>query len=422
MRTSKSSRETTRLINALSTTRRTRSSEAPFSVRHNYASIHESTHDAPIKAEKTGVDLESESEASSIPSDDDNSAPIGKPPPSRKRKRAATGASAPTKSSYFTAPTTTPKPTNGQPKKPRRQPSKRITNSSGEVKIEAPTDWEILYNLTKEMRKTLLAPVDTMGCERLADTNASPRDQRFQTLISLMLSSQTKDTVTAAAISNLMRNLEGGLTLESVLAVEPETLNDLIGKVGFHNTKTKSIKRTALLLRDNFASDIPDTIEGLVSLPGVGPKMAYLCMSAAWGRDEGIGVDVHVHRITNLWGWHRTKTPEETRTILEGWLPRDKWHEINTLLVGLGQTICLPEIGRRKCGECDLGVGAFCPARKVGIGKASVKREVQVEGIEGDAVLKKEEHALGETNVHLVTDIEDLGIVPRSSRGHMRKS
>ncbi|KAK3062821.1 alpha,alpha-trehalase nth1, partial [Teratosphaeriaceae sp. CCFEE 6253] len=66
--------------------------------------------------------------------------------------------------------------------------------------------------------------------------------------------------------------------------------------------------------------------------------MAYLTMSAAWGRDEGIGVDVHVHRITNLWGWHKTSTPEQTRTELEAWLPRERWHAINHLLVGFGQT------------------------------------------------------------------------------------
>jgi endonuclease-3 len=68
--------------------------------------------------------------------------------------------------------------------------------------------------------------------------------------------------------------------------------------------------------------------------------MAYLTMSAAWGRDEGIGVDVHVHRITNLWGWNKTQQPEQTRAILESWLPKDKWHDINNLLVGFGQTIC----------------------------------------------------------------------------------
>jgi endonuclease-3 len=113
-----------------------------------------------------------------------------------------------------------------------------------------------------------------------------------------MLSSQTKDPVTAAAMKNLQENLEGGFNLEGLLKVEPERLNELIAKVGFHNNKTKYIKATAELLRDKWNGDIPETIEGLISLPGVGPKMAYLTMSAAWGRDEGIGVDVHVHRIT----------------------------------------------------------------------------------------------------------------------------
>ena len=63
--------------------------------------------------------------------------------------------------------------------------------------------------------------------------------------------------------------------------------------------------------------------------------MAYLCMAAenGWNKVEGIGVDVHVHRITNLWGWNQTKTPEETRLALQAWLPRDKWKEINWLLV-----------------------------------------------------------------------------------------
>ena len=67
---------------------------------------------------------------------------------------------------------------------------------------------------------------------------------------------------------------------------------------------------------------------------------------------------MHVHRITNLWGWHVTKTPEETRAWLEGWLPKDKWHEINKLLVGHGQTVCLP-VGRR-CWDCRLAGTGLC--------------------------------------------------------------
>lgn len=262
-------------------------------------------------------------------------------------------------------------------RKPRRQPAKHIKGPNGNVTVEAPVDWERVYNTTAAMRKRVLAPVDTMGCESLADTTRSPQDQRLQTLVSLMLSSQTKDTVTAAAMWNLQANLPGGFCLESLLQVEPEELNRLIEKVGFHNNKTKFIKATAIILRDQYNGDIPDTIESLVSLPGVGPKMAYLCMSAAWGRDEGIGVDVHVHRITNLWGWHKTATPEQTRAELEAWLPKDRWHAINHLLVGFGQTICLP-VGR-KCWECDLALEGLCPSAQ--LNRSPVKKKVEM-GVE----------------------------------------
>lgn len=129
--------------------------------------------------------------------------------------------------------------------------------------------------------------------------------------------------------------------------------------------------------------------------------MAHLCMSAenGWNRVEGIGVDVHVHRITNLWGWQNppSKNPEETRLALQSWLPHDKWKEINWLLVGLGQAICLP-IGR-KCGDCELGLRGLCKAaekKKVLEGRKRrevvTKMEVEV-GLDekGDVVIKKEE-------------------------------
>ena len=189
--------------------------------------------------------------------------------------------------------------------------------------------------------------------------------------------------------------------------------------MGFHNLKTKYIKQTAEILRDKWNSDIPDTIEGLVSLPGVGPKMAYLTMSAAWGRTEGIGVDVHVHRITNLWGWHKTQQPEQTRAALESWLPKDKWHDINNLLVGFGQTICLP-VGR-KCGDCKLADRGLCPSAVVAK-RTKVKKEeavVKIEAPEGNAVVKKEEvvenvaEIKAEDVESAVPDIEDIGRAPR---------
>jgi endonuclease-3 len=293
----------------------------------------------------------------------------------RKRKRDATAQAVTQKTTVKVEKSTTVEPITTSSKRSKKgQSAKKAVDKSGNLTVKSPSDWEALYSRTKEMRKHISAPVDTMGCERLADENAAPRDQRFQTLVSLMLSSQTKDTVTSAAVRSMQSTLPGGLTLESILAIEPDVLNEFIGKVGFHNTKTKNIKRAAEILRDQFNGDIPATIEGLISLPGVGPKMAYLCMSVAWGRDEGIGVDVHVHRITNLWKWHKTNTPEETRIALQSWLPKDKWHEINWLLVGLGQTICLP-VGR-KCGECDLGQQGLCPSA---VGVRKVKKEAKVE-------------------------------------------
>lgn len=135
-------------------------------------------------------------------------------------------------------------------------------------------------------------------------------------------------------------------------------------------------------------------------------------MSAAWGRDEGIGVDVHVHRITNLWGWHKTKQPEETRKALQSWLPKDHWHDINNLLVGHGQTICLP-VGR-KCGECKLAGKGLCPSAVVG--KAiKVKKEevtVKVEGTDGATNVHEELSVVGENDVkaeNVLPDMEDIG-------------
>ena len=113
-----------------------------------------------------------------------------------------------------------------------------------------------------------------------------------------MLSSQTKDTTNALTMRRLQTELPApGLTLQNILEIEPDKLNELIWAVGFHNNKTRYIKAAAPILRDEYNGDIPDTVEGLMSLPGVGPKMAYLCLSAAWDKHEGIGVDVHVRHV-----------------------------------------------------------------------------------------------------------------------------
>lgn len=290
--------------------------------------------------------------------------------------------------------------------KPARAPARKAKPPKSPLKMDPPPNWDRVYETVKKMREdNPTAPVDTMGCAELYWRGSSPRDRRFQTLIALMLSSQTKDTVTAVAMQRLHTELgeakpaprspivkvedsddkvpsdfkDSTLTLENILAVSPQRLNELIRTVGFHNNKTKYIKAVAPILQEQYHSDIPSTAEDLMSLPGVGPKMAYLCMSAAWGKHEGIGVDVHVHRITNLFGWHKTKTPEETRMALESWLPREKWHEINKLLVGLGQTVCLPVA--RRCDECDLAGLGLCKGEIKG---QKTKKQDRAAAKEGD--------------------------------------
>ena len=381
MRTSRIAKETATVIEHASQVRRlTRSSVS--STQHLDAKG-SPFRKPPIKHEV--ADLDDTSSLSSAPSRlSDIEDALVSPPHSRKRKRNAES-SPNTTTTISTSITTTNTPANpgkvtqsnnGKTKKAKRQPAKAVVTPAGEVAIHPPANWEKTYAVTQAMRSAIQAPVDWAGCESAAEDHRSPRDKRFQTLIALMLSSQTKDTTNALTMKRLQTELPRGLTLESILAVDPALLNELIWAVGFHNNKTRFIKAAAEILRDEHHGDIPDTIQGLVALPGVGPKMAYLCMSAAWGRTEGIGVDVHVHRITNLWGWHKTRTPEETRATLEAWLPREKWHEINHLLVGFGQTICTP-VGR-DCGSCRLSAEGLCPSAVL---RKDVKRKVKREEI-----------------------------------------
>ncbi|KAI8145836.1 DNA glycosylase [Fennellomyces sp. T-0311] len=269
-----------------------------------------------------------------------------------------------------------------EPKRRRRSPSELKTKKSPikRSKINAetfpePDNWRTVYERIRAYRETVTAPVDTMGCERLAEDDVPEKTSRFQTLVSLMLSSQTKDTVTSAAVKNLQSTLPGGLTLESILQVDEAVLDGYIKSVGFHTRKAKYIKEAAVILRDKYDGDIPDTIEGLTGLPGVGPKMGYLALQVAWKINAGIGVDVHVHRISNRLGWCDTAhgLPDDTRKQLQSWLPKECWRPINPILVGFGQVMCLPR--GPKCMDCP--VSEYCPSAVTSVKKVKkIKEEI----------------------------------------------
>lgn len=137
---------------------------------------------------------------------------------SKKRKRQTTASQDGTSTDVSTAvkvkdeisTINSPSQINRPPRKAKRQPAKRILGADrSTLRVDPPARWEEMYALMEQMRKRILAPVDTMGCETLAEEKRSPRDKRFQTLVALMLSSQTKDTVTAVAMRNLQQNLPG---------------------------------------------------------------------------------------------------------------------------------------------------------------------------------------------------------------------
>ncbi|XP_041674226.1 endonuclease III-like protein 1 [Drosophila eugracilis] len=217
-----------------------------------------------------------------------------------------------------------------------------------EVEAPHPLWYNHLENI-RLMRISRSAPVDTMGCHRCADPKADAKTQRFQNLVALMLSSQTKDQTTYEAMNRLKDQTLTPLKIKEMPVTE---LESLLHPVSFYKNKAKYLKQTVEILMEKYDSDIPDNPKELVALPGVGPKMAHICMAVAWNKITGIGVDVHVHRLSNRLGWlpKATKEPEQTRSALEKWLPFSLWSEVNHLFVGFGQTICTPV--NPKCGEC----------------------------------------------------------------------
>lgn len=193
-----------------------------------------------------------------------------------------------------------------------------------------------------------------------------------------MLSSQTKDAVVGAAIRAMQRDQV--LNVHAVSQMTISQLDQYIGKVGFHNNKCKYIQQTVTVLLDQYDGDIPPTAaEMITDLPGVGPKMAYICESVAWGTQSGIGVDTHMHRLFHLLRWvpATAKTPEQTRLQLESWLPREYWAEVNLLWVGFGQEIQQEKAKiLRKALDCSRPVDALRLLKRCGLDYNKVGRQL----------------------------------------------
>jgi len=178
----------------------------------------------------------------------------------------------------------------------------------------------------------------------------------FKVLVATILSARTKDEVTAVAAQRL---LELAPDPESLRALPVSQIQDLIFPVGFYKSKAQYLSKLPDAL-DDFGGRVPDEIDALVTLPGVGRKTANLVRAVAFDKDA-ICVDTHVHRIMNIWGYVRTKTPLDTEKALRKKLPKQFWKEVNRILVAFGQGTCRP-VGPR-CYRCVLE--PYCPQKGV---------------------------------------------------------
>jgi endonuclease-3 len=170
----------------------------------------------------------------------------------------------------------------------------------------------------------------------------------FRVLISTMLSLRTKDAVTAVASKRLFELANAPTTM---LTLDVHAIEKAIYPVGFYRTKARNILTVCRELNDRYGGHVPDDIDALVALPGVGRKTANLVVTLGFGK-PGICVDTHVHRITNRWGYVKTKTPDQTEMALREKLPPEHWIEINDELVSFGQHLCHPTSPR--CSVCPL--------------------------------------------------------------------
>jgi endonuclease-3 len=203
---------------------------------------------------------------------------------------------------------------------------------------------KVLRILRRAMRKWKVPAVGVIA-EHAAD-------RPFETLVSTILSLRTKDAVTEQASRRLLARAP---TPEGIAALPVAEIEKLIYPAGFYHTKARNLKETSRILLRDYEGKVPRKMEELLKLPGVGRKTANLVITVGYG-GYGICVDTHVHRISNRWGYVKTKTPEETEFALYGRLPKKHWITYNDILVTFGQNLCVPI--SPWCGKCP--VQEFC--------------------------------------------------------------
>lgn len=189
----------------------------------------------------------------------------------------------------------------------------------------------------------------------IADTTKDP----FLVLISCILSLRTRDETTAAASARLFGIAD---TPRTLLNLNEAQIANAIYPVSFYRNKAKSIRSIAGILEEKYGGKVPEALETLLTLPGVGRKTANLVIAIGFGK-PAICVDIHVHRISNRIGYINTTQPDESERVLRKKLPKRYWIRYNDVLVPFGQHICTPL--SPFCSRCPIT--AYC--RRIGVKK-----------------------------------------------------
>ncbi|MEK7433261.1 MAG: endonuclease III [Cyanobacteriota bacterium] len=203
------------------------------------------------------------------------------------------------------------------------------------------TELDTVFDILREEVKQWKQPV----------VGAAFRDP-YKILIATILSLRTKDAVTEVASNRLFEIAD---TPEKMILISPEEIEKAIYPTGFYKRKAINILEISKLLLDKYEGKVPDELDELLKIKGVGRKTANLTITLGYNK-LGICVDIHVHRITNRWGYVKTNTPEETEMQLRKILPTKYWLEINDFLVCYGQNLCKPVSPH--CSICKLT--SFC--------------------------------------------------------------
>ena len=179
---------------------------------------------------------------------------------------------------------------------------------------------------------------------------------KFQMLIATMLSARTKDTTTIPIVIEMFKKWKSP---EDFLKVKDKELEKELYGIGFYRVKTRNIKKISKIIIEEFSGKVPDTLEGMITLPGVGRKTANCMLNYAFGK-PAVAVDIHVHRISNRLGWVNTNNESETEQELMKILPKKYWNKVNMLLVDYGQNVCYPR--NPNCKVCKII--EFCKFKK----------------------------------------------------------